>query len=331
MQKRRCRNCDRQFQPQNPNHWFCTVRCSPSWRARRPVRTCDVCGAQWCNVRGGRRALRCSDECQAESARRRHGSRGEYERRCSLCGETFVTNQPSRRWCSDQCKDRGNHGRLGGRDRIVDASACEWCGKFFDRTAAQRNRQFCDLAHQQAHARWRTGKEWSSRVPVPKVPPPEPDPRACDWCGDPFVSGRKAQRLCSDDCRALEYKPATLVYFPECRSCGDLFATNRSHGRYCSRACMRARDRWPISPKKRQKVYDRDGGICHLCDEPVDESDCWEAPGADGRSAFIVGDRYPSIDHLVPRSMGGDHSMANLKLAHHGCNTRRGILDLEAA
>ena len=48
------------------------------------------------------------------------------------------------------------------------------------------------------------------------------------------------------------------------------------------------------------------GTICHLCGEP----------GAD------------TADHIVPRSAGGDDSLANLRPAHGPCNFARGDMPL---
>lgn len=55
-------------------------------------------------------------------------------------------------------------------------------------------------------------------------------------------------------------------------------------------------------------VLHRWGTECHLCRQP----------GAD------------TADHLTPRSKGGPDTLANLRPAHHGCNSARGDLDLPA-
>jgi hypothetical protein len=54
--------------------------------------------------------------------------------------------------------------------------------------------------------------------------------------------------------------------------------------------------------------------LCELCGEPID----FEAPA---RSS-----RRPSVDHVVPLHAGGDPlpPVDELRLAHHGCNSRRG-------
>lgn len=54
------------------------------------------------------------------------------------------------------------------------------------------------------------------------------------------------------------------------------------------------------------------GWQCHLCGLPID-------PDAKPRTP-----EYMSADHLIPRSMGGTHTLDNLRPAHMGCNARRG-------
>ena len=65
-----------------------------------------------------------------------------------------------------------------------------------------------------------------------------------------------------------------------------------------------------VSARRCALLVERDGSDCHLCGEPVD-------PDADG-------DFEPSVDHLKPLSHGGTNKLSNLKLAHRGCNLRRG-------
>lgn len=57
-------------------------------------------------------------------------------------------------------------------------------------------------------------------------------------------------------------------------------------------------------PYRREDIYIRDEGICHLCLEPVREEDF-------------------SIDHLVPISQGGPDSPENVAAAHFLCNSLR--------
>ncbi|WFF31058.1 HNH endonuclease [Propionibacterium freudenreichii] len=54
------------------------------------------------------------------------------------------------------------------------------------------------------------------------------------------------------------------------------------------------------------------GPVCWLCHGPIDL-------GAPRRSP-----RGLSLDHVVPRSLGGLDTLDNLRPAHLGCNCRRG-------
>lgn len=72
-----------------------------------------------------------------------------------------------------------------------------------------------------------------------------------------------------------------------------------------------------IERAARLAIYERDNWTCHLCNEPVD----FEAP--------CTSNRYPSLDHLVPRSKGGTDEPDNLRTCHRACNSRRGVKDLE--
>lgn len=62
-------------------------------------------------------------------------------------------------------------------------------------------------------------------------------------------------------------------------------------------------------PYTRAEVFERDGWVCQLCGEPVDR----ELRAPDPGSA--------SIDHIVPLSLGGDDTPANVQLAHFSCNS----------
>lgn len=68
-------------------------------------------------------------------------------------------------------------------------------------------------------------------------------------------------------------------------------------------------------------LADRDSWICGICKTPIDPDAQWPDRG------------YRTIDHVVPISLGGVHSYANTRIAHHGCNSARGAArgeDLES-
>lgn len=68
-----------------------------------------------------------------------------------------------------------------------------------------------------------------------------------------------------------------------------------------------------------QELISRDQSICALCGELVDVNDYVMRDGV-----FIAGNSYPSIDHIIPLSMGGTHTWNNVQLAHRVCNSVKG-------
>ena len=84
--------------------------------------------------------------------------------------------------------------------------------------------------------------------------------------------------------------------------------------RYCAYALARlARKRAVfVAPVDHAAIYERDGGICGICDEPVNA----ELRFPDPRSA--------SIDHIIALANGGIHAPENVQLAHLGCNAAKG-------
>lgn len=57
--------------------------------------------------------------------------------------------------------------------------------------------------------------------------------------------------------------------------------------------------------RKRKLVWQRSGGICHLCGSPVSRSNM-------------------TLDHIIPKHHGGTDAIVNLAAAHKSCNTDKG-------
>ena len=65
------------------------------------------------------------------------------------------------------------------------------------------------------------------------------------------------------------------------------------------------------------RLYKRDGGRCYLCGCECD----WNDHKVSKTGYEYPGDRYPTIEHMVPISRGGLHSWNNVRLACFKCNT----------
>lgn len=59
-------------------------------------------------------------------------------------------------------------------------------------------------------------------------------------------------------------------------------------------------------------VFKRDRFTCRICAEPLDMKADFPHPN------------YPTIDHILPLSKGGDHTFGNVQSAHFLCNSRKG-------
>lgn len=68
-----------------------------------------------------------------------------------------------------------------------------------------------------------------------------------------------------------------------------------------------------------KKLIQRDGMVCSLCGGLCSWDDVDKG---------ICGPTYPSIDHIVPMSRGGEHSWNNVQVAHRSCNTMKGAKQL---
>ncbi len=127
----------------------------------------------------------------------------------------------------------------------------------------------------------------------------------------------------------------TIGALVECRQCSRPFARTNGRSELCSTACRlaviskRQCDLYRLSVTLHRRgqfgkhwrrvlltyLRERDGDKCQLCRRPIR----FDLPSG------IKGDeRGPSVDHIVPRSKGGDDDLANLRLTHWGCNRSRG-------
>jgi len=93
--------------------------------------------------------------------------------------------------------------------------------------------------------------------------------------------------------------------------------------RYCSRRCQRA------DYKARERLYFEHCEVESFTPEEIFERDGWrcQIPGCGRRvkrTAVAPHPLAPTLDHIIPRSEGGDHTRANVRCAHFICNSRRG-------
>lgn len=162
-----------------------------------------------------------------------------------------------------------------------------------------------------------------------------------------IISLRKAGFSFTEIEKLLGVDQATICYAcknivaPErkeqrsCERCGKAFECHpNSKQRFCTVKCSEAayHEKHDVDRRIRKKlatidhditltsVFNKDKGICYICGKPCDLNDYIVK---DGRKRTLG--NYPSIDHVVPLAKGGLHVWSNVRLAHIGCNSRKGI------
>jgi 5-methylcytosine-specific restriction endonuclease McrA len=200
----------------------------------------------------------------------------------------------------------------GASDRFVEVP-CTNCGSLVTKTAtaARKYRPFCDYACRDAYRR--------------DVQPNSGDAPRCKVPADHAVALLIAEQ------RASRSEPRPVARFTACVCpCGTAFLIDReafmSHARYCSATCARRAHRRDRRAREGMRIHwtrvaKRDGMACHLCGDDCDPDDYTR----DG-TTFLAGITYPSVDHVIPLSLGGPHDLDNVRLAHMLCNSLRGTV-----
>ena len=154
--------------------------------------------------------------------------------------------------------------------------------------------------------------------------------KPCPHCGDPMANPRRVQcgkPECKKRAKAERMRDYMRKYRETdgggCRrremEYAKVYREKNGHWRQrypAAAAAIDARRRMlvqaaTVEPFAPRQVYERDGWVCRLCRLPIDPAVAWP----DSMSA--------SVDHVVPLSKGGEHSMTNAQAAHLGCNSRK--------
>jgi len=214
---------------------------------------------------------------------------------------------------------------MGGlhRERVAE---CGWCGReFVFRVASLQaaKRRFCS---NRCASSLRMGGSVEIMCPLPW--------RACDVCGKEICfGGRMASTPRCVTCKpeaerrryARSYKSRAIIGEFRCIECGVSFhghvlmgGTRRACKR-CQRRIECATRRHALRDRTRERVgkdeiAERDGWRCGICDRLIP------------RTLKVPNPRALVLDHLLPVSVGGEHTRANLRAAHFSCNSRRGAV-----
>lgn len=240
----------------------------------------------------------------------------EPEKACRYCSGPMPDGRRSE-YCSVACVKARRKGYTAVRPHGQVEGTCPQCGADFERIAPKQ--VFCTKQCQSASdADKRKG-----------------EPRTCGVCSTTFKVNSNS-KTCSPECRKkfmamrlLEKKQANFGPPRTCRQCTKVFTWNTEFWiDYCSRACRseaKAETKKRHGHNRRAKrakvtieqfsptyILKRDKYICQACGAKTKP---------EKKSTHPL---YPNVDHIVPLSMGGEHSKKNCRCVCASCNSKKG-------
>lgn len=257
---------------------------------------------------------------------------------CQACGGQFTGRK--RKYCTRKCGENFRNyqncrkqGRKLRSEILAEAACnqthqCAWCDKMFQPKRAGRTK-YCsrDCWFEFWTARTKLISELSVVHKVRRA--------KCAWCGCRF-DAKHGVKYCSKGCsNSFRAESARLKYEAEfvpvefsCLECGKTVQTTYRQPRssFCSDACSlrnakrirRKMERARLREVKVErvdpmKVFDRDGWRCQICGAKTPKA-----------KRGKIDSRAPELDHIVPLSVGGEHSYRNTQCACRECNGKKG-------
>lgn len=209
-------------------------------------------------------------------------------RTCKTCGVPLaerVRRGRPREWCSPECY-RVERARRRGTPSISIRS-CRGCGTEIE--GRRGNARYCSKRCY-----------YVSRGQMRSEPPAA---RTCEVCSTRFQpKSDDRAKYCSAPCRdqRRRSRPNRVRRYTDADRVRDQRKAALRRGAATGRPVVLC------------EIGNRDGWQCALCSEPVNR---WlEYPDP----------LSPSIDHILPVSLGGIHDPSNVRVTHLRCNVKRG-------
>lgn len=140
----------------------------------------------------------------------------------------------------------------------------------------------------------------------------------CKSCQREYIRANKTRVYESNRASWHRNREARLAYkeahLERDRATGQAWTERNRAKRVEYEMRRKARKRGASDQEKygRQEVFERDGWVCQLCNQPVNPD-------------TTVLREKPTIDHIMPLSKGGPDTLSNVQLAHWSCNMRKGV------
>jgi hypothetical protein len=270
---------------------------------RRPDVPCSICGElMWratTSLPPGKATCR---PCRRANPRTKvKVPKVERVQACIRCGVQIPTGSGYMRlYCTEECR-RGR--------------TCEVCGKGY--TTQYKLQRTCSRA-----CGWKIRER-----PEPKLKVTLIKYGCCIVCRGPITSrGKSVVKYCI---KHTGYQPTSGPRTVLCVDCGSSFQVVILPSGRPRKRCEACRPRAKRALKSKQGarrrslvavaervdplyVFSRDGWRCGICHKLV------------AKDKKVPHPKAPTLDHIVPLALGGDHTAANLQCAHFICNSSKG-------
>lgn len=281
--------------------------------------TCKMCGKTYIKRNG--KSMFCSDECKKARIKQRYEA--EKEQRLAYNQKYHVEHPEARERFKERHPnyERDRWRKIRGTTEQI--KTCIVCGKEFVTTLPQK--KTCSDECKRINCKEKQ-RERSKRREL------SPEATHRKYIRQRYGSEENYQKYLAEEARKKQQQQVQLEAEKEasrihgiCIVCGNEFETFNPSQKTCCKECGKkltyARKQHRI-PKNQivdkditlEALYRRDSGVCYLCGGMCDWYD---------RTFICVGEKYPSIDHIVPVSRGGLHAWNNVRLAHFGCNSKK--------
>jgi HNH endonuclease len=228
-------------------------------------------------------------------------------RSCSACGSMFERTYNAEKYCGDDCR--------------VRKAICAQCGTQFSVRYPQAGRDFlCSL---------RCSRLWGTTQRSCRGCKRQFDAakahyyceacrhKACQVCGNMFLPGRRSQNAveCSVAC-----KDAALAD-RECAYCLKRFSPHLRGQQHCSERCTNR------THEKIRRARFKETFVERVSPIRVFRRDKWKCQGCGIRTPERLYGKLvlnaPTLDHIKPINIGGEHSYRNAQLLCLRCNSRK--------
>jgi endogenous inhibitor of DNA gyrase (YacG/DUF329 family) len=239
---------------------------------------------------------------------------------CPQCQQQFefIPTNNRRKYCSIKCKRQANQvlEDAESRKRYVNSPKGKATNKRKHKRYKQSDKGQADYKSRLNQKRLHT---LITRKP-------------CLSCLKPIPVG--SQKFCSRECQHFNSMLFKLPKNVMARKCQECNFDSYFRQRYCSSKCRskahRRTETYKLNKRagsrrrraRKRNVHNetvyleviakRDKYKCHICRKRVNMD-------LDNTNKYS-----PTMDHLIPISLGGDHTYTNIRLAHRTCNSSKG-------